>query len=63
MKSDTRSDAGTARARLVRNTPLLLAATAVLVLVAAAGFLFAPGRTTGAATEPLLAVQDIVASG
>ncbi|MCC6172015.1 MAG: methyl-accepting chemotaxis protein, partial [Gammaproteobacteria bacterium] len=62
MKSDTRSDAGTARARLVRNTPLLLAATAVLVLVAAAGFLFAPGRTTGAATGPLLAVQDIVAN-
>lgn len=65
MKSDSRADARPARAdqaRAVRNIPLLLGATALLVVVATAGFLLAPGRAGGDATGPLLVVQELVAN-
>ena len=60
MKSETRPesrsggrpDAGAARIALVRNIPLLLAGSAVLVIVSAAGFLLAPGRSGADAAMP-----------
>ena len=69
MKSETRSesrsggrpDAGAARIALVRNIPLLLAASALLVLVSAAGFLLAPGRGGSDASAPLLVLQELAA--
>ncbi|MFO1456829.1 MAG: methyl-accepting chemotaxis protein [Steroidobacteraceae bacterium] len=57
-----RAEAGAAQARVVRNIPLLLAAAAILVVIATAGFLLAPGRGASGAAEPLLAVQELVAS-
>jgi twitching motility protein PilJ len=45
----------------VRNIPLLLAATAALVVIATAGFLLAPAGG-GSATAPLVALQELAAS-
>jgi twitching motility protein PilJ len=69
MKSETRPesraggrpDAGAARIALVRNIPLLLAASALLVMIAAAGFMLAPARSGAEASAPLLVLQDLAA--
>ncbi len=57
-RSGGRSDVAAAR---VRNIPLLLAASALLMIVATAGFLLAPGRGSGDAAATLVVLQDLVA--
>jgi len=70
MKSDNRveprsagrADPGAARIALVGNIPLLLALSAVLVIVAAAGFLLAPRGAGRDVAAPLVTLQELVAS-
>ncbi len=56
-----RSDTGAARVALVRNIPALLAVSALLVVVATAGFLLTPARGSGDAAAALVVLQDLVA--
>jgi len=60
-RSAGRADTGAARIALVRNIPLLLVASALLVIVAAAGFLLAPGRGGTDPAQALVVLQDLVA--